>query len=214
MAELIVQSGKHQGKRLRLPADAEILIGRDESCQIRLASSDVSRHHCALKQTSAGLLARDLGSRNGTYLNEVLMEDETLLQPGDLLRIGPIVFQVPGAKTEIPSSNERGMSEGGAPLSDDDIAAWLSQEALATAEGRVAGPGDTTIIPKSQVPVPDSDEIESPVAESQEAKATPTREAEAKEKEAAARQFRSTAEEAADIIRRHWELVKTQEKED
>src|SRR5580692_9341199 len=96
MIELIVQSGRHQGKRLLLPAEGEILIGRDEACQIRLASSDVSRHHCVLRITPEGIVARDLDSRNGTYLNETLMEEETLLKPGDILRIGPIVLQVPG----------------------------------------------------------------------------------------------------------------------
>ncbi len=97
MIELIVQSGKHQGKCLRLPSEGEVMIGRDELCQIRLASSDVSRHHCVLRMTPDGVVARDLDSRNGTYLNETLMEEETLLKPGDILRIGPIVLQVPGA---------------------------------------------------------------------------------------------------------------------
>ena len=92
MFELIVQSGKHQGKCLQLPSEGEVIIGRDELCQIRLASSDVSRHHCVLKMTAEGIVARDLDSRNGTYLNETLMEEETLLKPGDTLRIGPIIL--------------------------------------------------------------------------------------------------------------------------
>ena len=115
MIELIVQSGKHQGKCLRLPSEGEVIIGRDELCQIRLASNDVSRHHCVLRMTPDGVVARDLDSRNGTYLNEILMEEETLLKPGDILRIGPIVLQVPGA----PAIPERAAS-------DDDIASWLS----------------------------------------------------------------------------------------
>ena len=78
-----------------------MLIGRDETCQIRLASSEVSRHHCVLKPTPEGILARDLDSRNGTFLNESLMEDETLLKPGDILRIGPIMLQVPGPPRPI-----------------------------------------------------------------------------------------------------------------
>ncbi len=134
MIELIVQSGKHQGKCLRLPSEGEVMIGRDETCQIRLASNDVSRHHCVLRMTSDGVVARDLDSRNGTYLNETLMEEETLLKPGDILRIGPIVLQVPG--TPI------------APLraaSDDDIASWLS---LGSGEATEASSRDTTIIPR------------------------------------------------------------------
>jgi hypothetical protein len=180
MIELIVQSGKHQGKILRLPSEGEVLIGRDETCQIRLASNDVSRHHCVLRMTSDGVLARDLDSRNGTFLNETLMEEETLLKPGDILRIGPIVLQVPGSQI--------------APLraaSDDDIASWLS-----IGTGEVAEPSsrDTTVIPRpAALDNPPPAPVPPPA---------PPREA--------SRQFRSVAEEAADIIRRHWEMVKSQ----
>ena len=133
MIELIVQSGKHQGKVLRLPSDNEVMIGRDELCQIRLASSDVSRHHCVLRMTPDGVVARDLDSRNGTYLNETLMEEETLLKPGDILRIGPIVLQVPGAAGHLQRA------------SDDDIASWLSVSGIESTE---ASSRDTTIIPR------------------------------------------------------------------
>jgi predicted component of type VI protein secretion system len=180
MIELIVQSGKQQGKRLRLPDEGEVLIGRDESCQIRLASSEVSRHHCVLKPTPEGIVARDLDSRNGTYLNETLMEDETLLKPGDLIRIGPIMLQVPGA----PETNAR--------ASDNDIAEWLSQEGIGSSEGGESAPGDTTIIPRSAA-------LDTPLP------TTP-----APRETTPPRQFRSVADEAADIIRRHWEMVKAQ----
>jgi hypothetical protein len=179
MIELIVQSGKHQGKRLRLPEEGDVLIGRDESCQIRLASSEVSRHHCILKPTPDGIVARDLDSRNGTYLNETLMEDETLLKPGDILRVGPIMLQVPGA----PAANVR--------ASDNDIASWLSQEAIGSSDSGDSAPGDTTIIPR-------------PAALDTPPPALPSAPREA------SRQFRSVADEAADIIRRHWETVKAQ----
>ena len=181
MIELIVQSGKHQGKCLRLPSEGEVVIGRDEHCQIRLASSDVSRHHCVLRMTPDGVVARDLDSRNGTYLNESLMEEETLLKPGDILRIGPIVLQVPGAPT-LPEH----------AASDDDIASWLStSENIGSPDGLEAKPGDTTIIPRPAA-------LDNP---------PPPPPAPAPSREAP-RQFRSIAEEAADIIRRHWEVVK------
>jgi hypothetical protein len=188
MIELIVQSGKHQGKRLRLPDTGEVIIGRDESCQIRLASSEVSRHHCVLKLTAEGIVARDLDSRNGTYLNESLMEDETLLKPGDILRVGPIMLQVPGT----PEVNAR--------ASDNDIAEWLSQEGegiAGSSDSNEAAPGDTTIIPRPAA-------LDTP----------PIGPAAAPRETSAPRQFRSVAEEAADIIRRHWETVKAQREQE
>lgn len=183
MIELIIQSGKHQGKHLQLPAEGEVIIGRDEHCQIRLASSDVSRHHCVLRLTPEGIVARDLDSGNGTYLNEALLEEETLLKPGDVLRIGPIVLQVPGGAT-APSPHA---------ASDDDIASWLSSnEIISPGDGSEASPRDSTIIPRPAAL--DSVSPPSPPPTSSE---TP-------------RHFRSVAEEAADIIRRHKEMVQSQ----
>jgi pSer/pThr/pTyr-binding forkhead associated (FHA) protein len=182
MIELIVQSGKHRGKHLQLPAEGEVVIGRDEHCQIRLASSDVSRHHCVLRLTPEGIVARDLGSGNGTYLNEALLEEETLLKPGDVLRIGPIVLQVPGATA--PSLHA---------ASDDDISSWLSSSEIISPRDRSeTSSGDTTIIPRPAAldslspPPPTPTNLETP------------------------RHFRSIAEEAADIIRRHKEMIQSQ----
>jgi hypothetical protein len=130
------------------------------------------------------------------------MEDEMLLQPGDRLRIGPIVFQVPGAKMDI--ANVAGTPDP--PASDDDIASWLSSDGIRTADGHVAGSGDTTIIPRMP-----------PEQESSELHAMPPKAPAAREVPAAQeqkRQFRNVAEEAADIIRRHWEMVKAEEVEE
>ena len=65
------------------------------------------------------------------------MEDETLLKPGDILRIGPIMLQVPGP----PATNLR--------ASDNEIAEWLSQEGISgSSDSGESAPGDTTIIPR------------------------------------------------------------------
>jgi pSer/pThr/pTyr-binding forkhead associated (FHA) protein len=114
MPELILRSGKRAGRRIALPA-GEIIIGRDEDCRIRLTSSDVSRHHCLLRGTADGeLVAADLGSRNGTYVNNVPINGPTALRPGDLLRVGPFLFQVPGPADERSS--------------DEEISGWLTEE--------------------------------------------------------------------------------------
>ena len=178
MAELIIRSGKQQGKKLVLPA-ARVVIGRDASCQIRLASNDVSRQHCSLRVSPEGVFARDLGSRNGTLVNDVPISHETLLKPGDIVRIGPIVLEVPKPR-EVPKPPAESAPAGGPDSSatDDDIVAWLSDEDPAAE----ADPGDTTIISKRT-------------------KVTPQP---AAPKSATGRkQFKSIAEEAADIIRRH-----------
>ena len=176
MIELIIRSGKHQGKKLKLP-DEEITIGRDQTCRIRLASSDVSRQHCILRKTEQGLFVRDLGSANGTFINEVPVHDEMLLEPGDVLRIGPMEMQVPGQRVRKDKTEGESLI-----FSDDDIANWLSD-----GEPEKAG-GATTIIRLE-------DHAKKQAGPAAAAAPAPKK------------QFKSVAEEAADIIRRHWEHV-------
>lgn len=177
MAELIIQSGKHQGKRVSIPAST-IIIGRDEACRIRLASSDVSRQHCALRSTPEGILVRDLGSRNGTLVNETPIDKETLLKPGDMLRIGPMLFSTPAEVYEPQVKVARPANAQKA--TDDDIAGWLSGEEDSPGDSMVSA-GETTII--TNLP-PKSRQASHP------------------------REFKSVAEEAAWIIRKHWEEVR------
>ncbi|HEY0009897.1 MAG TPA: FHA domain-containing protein [Tepidisphaeraceae bacterium] len=77
------------------------IIGRREDADFRIPLSDVSRKHCRLSKEDGELLAEDLGSANGTYLNGVRMQ-KSLLQPGDVLQVGPVQFvvQINGVPTE------------------------------------------------------------------------------------------------------------------
>ena len=134
MHSLIVQTGKHKGKKIVLP-EREVIIGRDEVSFVRMTSSDVSRQHCSLTPTNKGLLVRDLGSQNGTIVNNVRIESETLLQPGDLLQVGPIQFELAGGR---PAKS----------AGDDDIFGWLSESDTATEFPNI---NDTTIVKVSQL---------------------------------------------------------------
>lgn len=188
MPALIIRYGKHRGQKLVLP-DVEIMIGRDESCKIRLTSSDVSRQHCAIRPSPEGIFVRDLGSRNGTLINDVVIEEETLLKPGDVLRVGPMAFQMPGEK-DLQEQPQAAGSEPGEtqPTTDDAIANWLTGDEPGE---HPIGPGDTTIVPNK----PPAE----PAAEPKPTRVPPKKE------------FTSIADEAADIIRRHWESVDEQE---
>lgn len=165
MTELVIQTGKHQGKKINL-AGLDCFIGRHESCKIRIASGDVSKQHCRLKHKKGGVHAKDMGSRNGTFVNDKILDKEVLLQPGDLLRIGPMIFLVSEAKTaseppaeasESPASPKtaKGQPQEAKPADDDLIAAWLSE-----GENENSG-NDSTIIfpsPVQQKPEETADE--------------------------------------------------------
>lgn len=97
MAKLIVQTGKLAGKLLVVPTK-EVLIGRDEGCYIRMGSPEISRKHCSLRSTPDGILVQDLGSSNGTLVNDSRISGPLLLKGGDRLRVGSAVFVVDGPK--------------------------------------------------------------------------------------------------------------------
>ncbi|HWB19336.1 MAG TPA: FHA domain-containing protein [Phycisphaerales bacterium] len=47
----------------------EVIVGRDESCDIQIKSPSVSREHCAIEQDDSGMFVRDLGSTAGMVVN-------------------------------------------------------------------------------------------------------------------------------------------------
>lgn len=69
------------------------IVGRHESCETRVVSSRVSRRHCCLALADGAVLVRDLGSRNGTWINGNRIE-EGVLRPGDILGIAHLRFRL------------------------------------------------------------------------------------------------------------------------
>jgi serine/threonine protein kinase len=75
------------------------LVGRADECGIRLdrGESKVSRHHCLLDVNPPRVTVRDLGSRNGTYVNETPLRGAQAareLADGDEIRLGGAVLRV------------------------------------------------------------------------------------------------------------------------
>ncbi|HVW01202.1 MAG TPA: FHA domain-containing protein, partial [Planctomycetaceae bacterium] len=90
--ELVVVEGKQQGAVI--PVRNKFLIGREEDCQLRPNSELVSRHHCVFTIDDYTVRLRDLGSTNGTYVNEERTNGLVVLKSGDRIRIGKLVFEL------------------------------------------------------------------------------------------------------------------------
>lgn len=80
------------GQNDDLPEDS-LTIGRSRSNSIVLDDMLVSRRHVVITAEDEGLLLRDLGSRNGTFVNGRRVE-QTLLHEGDRIGIGASTFEV------------------------------------------------------------------------------------------------------------------------
>lgn len=90
--ELVVVEGKQQGAVI--PIRSKFLVGREEDCQLRPNSELVSRHHCVFTIDDYTVRLRDLGSTNGTYVNEERTNGLVVLKSGDRVRIGKLMFEV------------------------------------------------------------------------------------------------------------------------
>ncbi len=73
--------------------DDRVLIGRDESCNLVLDDDSVSRRHALLERTADGFLVTDLGSTNGTYVNDSRVAS-CQVASGDRLRFGNQIFKL------------------------------------------------------------------------------------------------------------------------
>jgi len=72
----------------------EFCIGRDGSCDLCVTNMSVSRRHALLMTYDGQPVVRDLGSRNGTFVNGKVVRDECALRHNDTLRVGPLEYRV------------------------------------------------------------------------------------------------------------------------
>ena len=73
-------------------------IGRDPGAEIALDDPEASRRHAQLRQGPGGSWeVSDLGSRNGTYVNDSQIDSPRALAPKDELRIGTTILVFKGA---------------------------------------------------------------------------------------------------------------------
>ena len=69
-------------------------IGRSRHNDIVIASDAVSRHHAEIEREGSEIIVRDLGSTNGTFINDAVERtNECRLQRGDQIRIGGTVLK-------------------------------------------------------------------------------------------------------------------------
>jgi pSer/pThr/pTyr-binding forkhead associated (FHA) protein len=67
-------------------------IGRSPDCGIAIATDEISRHHAKLQVTPSGVMVEDLGSANGTFVNNQRVHGSAMMKPNDELRLDTIRF--------------------------------------------------------------------------------------------------------------------------
>jgi pSer/pThr/pTyr-binding forkhead associated (FHA) protein len=143
--KLIVLAGAKQGLEIPLKKE-KFLIGRAKECALRAGSEAISRRHCAIVRRDDRYTVRDLGSRNGTYVNDKRITEEVPLNAGDELRVGPLKFNVTARSStpvmpplapatekarkqppvkDVADVAERTIQKSGDSATEDDISRWL-----------------------------------------------------------------------------------------
>jgi pSer/pThr/pTyr-binding forkhead associated (FHA) protein len=94
MADLILEivEGKEAGRQI--PLTGAVDIGRDQSAQLAVDDTQVSRRHARIAPQNGNAVVEDLGSTNGTYVNDQPIQAPRELNAGDRIRMGLTVIEI------------------------------------------------------------------------------------------------------------------------
>jgi predicted component of type VI protein secretion system len=132
---LKVVGGKNDGRVINISV-AEFIIGRGEEAHLRPSSDLISRQHCVIKTDNGRVTIEDLGSRNGTFVNEQQLAAAHVVRVGDILRVGRLQFEVvidhlePGLKKPKVNVVSEAAARAAALKEDwneESITDWLSE---------------------------------------------------------------------------------------
>lgn len=174
--------------------DRDMLVGRHQAADIVLQAAEISRKHAAFLLKDDALWVQDLGSSNGTFVNDVQIAQETLLKQDDIVQFASLKFSVlaPVAAVEVPAEIEataekvvaqvevteptpaQQMNEQGIPeLTQRDASVQLTRDGMPTHVG-IPKPApipegvDLTAVKPEPTPMP----VEQPVSRVEQEKET------------------------------------------
>lgn len=90
----LVVHAPEQAKPRTYRLSGTLEIGRAETCQVRLDDLYASLHHARLSSRDGAWLIEDLGSTNGTYVNDRRVSGPVEVHVGDVVRIGKTVLEL------------------------------------------------------------------------------------------------------------------------
>jgi diguanylate cyclase (GGDEF)-like protein len=91
-AALVVIHGLDLGRKYDLMKE-QTTVGRSSKADIQVDQEAISRNHARFSITGARVSLKDLGSTNGTYVNDEMISGDMVLRNGDLVKIGRTIFK-------------------------------------------------------------------------------------------------------------------------
>lgn len=134
MSKLVILNQGMTGRTFELNIE-RTTVGRVEDNTFQIADGSVSSHHAEIILRGSEILIRDLGSTNGTFINNEKIT-ETVLKPGQTLRFGQVELKIDDGKPVSAPPPP-------APGAPAPVAA-----ATAPVTPKKSGEGSTMIIPR------------------------------------------------------------------
>lgn len=103
MAYLQTSSGPSAGRRIEL-SSRRCVLGRSSDCDVVVDADSVSRRHARILMLGRHFYVEDLGSSNGTIVNNEVVHGRVRLSEGDKIRLSPVEFCF--HETLTPASDE------------------------------------------------------------------------------------------------------------
>ena len=97
---LVIEKGTQVGQSYSLLGN-QLMIGRSEDVEVVLQDQKVSRHHARIDWQNGQLGIEDLGSSNGTFVNNIQITKRCLIKPGDRILIGQTVLLFQNSETRL-----------------------------------------------------------------------------------------------------------------
>jgi pSer/pThr/pTyr-binding forkhead associated (FHA) protein len=132
-ARLVVEAGPALGRELALFACGRVFkLGRGEQCDLAVPDDDVSREHVGFERGPEGIVARDLGSKNGVEVGGQRVADARILHDGEVVCVGKTRLRVID-----PEERYLRQMESGAGAPTGPAAAVAKDEETALAHSRL-----------------------------------------------------------------------------
>ncbi|MCS4298950.1 MULTISPECIES: FHA domain-containing protein [Acinetobacter] len=138
-------TGELEGQEVTI--DRDMLVGRHQDADLLLQAAEISRRHAAFLLKEDALWVQDLKSSNGTFVNDIRIDQDKLLMDGDIVQFASVKFNVLAPVKPVVLQTEQAAPEvevqpvvapAGTPVQQP-------AEAVATAEIKPVAPVERTV---------------------------------------------------------------------
>lgn len=102
----LIEAGKSVGIKVTAVGGSRVAIGRSPENGVVIDNDTVSRRHALMERVGQSWRIRDLGSRNGTYVNGVRVTGSAVVRPGDRITLGEAALRI----AEGPSESHQNLA--------------------------------------------------------------------------------------------------------